>query len=244
MQIELELVGQASDAADADFEISNVQLKCDLVTLDNALDNQYAQHLLDGQNLPINFSTFTTASQIIANIDSSINVQRSFTRMKSVYVTLSNSTPVLNDDTVRRFEVKDFLHTMTIATNDYDFEKELQFQMQLGSKLFPEYPLRSLAEQYYQLRKLQGDYHTRKEAMDITPQRYRSDKFVIGIDTEKMLGAGFTGYNSKAGDLLTLRLNKANGNAALPAGGVTKMHYALEYDAILEITDTGVMIKE
>lgn len=57
-----------------------------------------------------------------------------------------------------------------------------------------------------------------------------------------MLGASFTGYNSKAGDLLTLRMRKQGSEAALI--GTCKLHYALEYDAILEITDTGVMIKE
>ena len=56
-----------------------------------------------------------------------------------------------------------------------------------------------------------------------------------------MLGASFTGYNNKAGNMLTLRMRKQGAEAALI--GTCKLHYALEYDAILEITDTGVMIK-
>ena len=38
--------------------ISQIQLKCDLVTLDNGLDNEYAKHLLSGKSLPINYDTY------------------------------------------------------------------------------------------------------------------------------------------------------------------------------------------
>mgnify|MGYP006975817718 FL=1 len=95
--------------------------------------------------------------------------------------------------------------------------------MQLGNKLFPEYPIRSVAESYYQLRKVMGDYHSNTGAMDINPQDYRSTKYVIGIDTEKMLGASFSGMETKSGSLLTLRLDKQGTNAALPAVGTTKI---------------------
>ena len=67
--IELELVDNATDpvitaAADAtytvgntsnDWQIENVQVKVDVCTLDNALDNSYAQHLLAGKKEPPNF---------------------------------------------------------------------------------------------------------------------------------------------------------------------------------------------
>ena len=36
---------------------------------------------------------------------------------------------------------------------------------------------------------------------------YLEDKFVIGIDTENALEAGFTGMNTRAGDLLTVNGN-------------------------------------
>ena len=62
LQVELELVTNANDSfapggtlTTSDFELSDVQLKVDLVSLDNWLDNEYAQHLLSGKSLPINF---------------------------------------------------------------------------------------------------------------------------------------------------------------------------------------------
>ena len=55
IQIELELVSSGTDALIATggapgnkFQITDVQLKADLVTLDKSLDNEYSQHLLSG----------------------------------------------------------------------------------------------------------------------------------------------------------------------------------------------------
>jgi len=69
------------------WEIQQFQVKCDVCTLDNALDNEYAQHLLSGKSLPINFATYVTQLQAItANSSVSINVQRAFTRLKSAFI--------------------------------------------------------------------------------------------------------------------------------------------------------------
>ena len=70
IQIELELVNGFTDAIvirDADdsalWDISDIQCKCDLLTLDNTLDNEYASHLLSGKTLPINFATWSPTNQ-------------------------------------------------------------------------------------------------------------------------------------------------------------------------------------
>ena len=47
----------------ANCDISDVQCKCDLLTLDNSLENEYASHLLSGKALPINFSTWNHTNQ-------------------------------------------------------------------------------------------------------------------------------------------------------------------------------------
>ena len=67
VQIELELANNAADCLfigtdrgwqnHDQWDIADIQCKCDLLTLDNALDNEYASHLLSGKSLPIDFST-------------------------------------------------------------------------------------------------------------------------------------------------------------------------------------------
>ena len=79
--------------------------------------------------------------------------------------------------------------------------------------------------------------------MDISASEYRDDKFVIGIDTEKVLGASFSRYNSKAGNLTVLRLKPSYANTITTAGNF-KLHYVLRYDSIMQIMDSGVIILE
>ena len=70
IQIELEQVYSFIDAIvirgtndSALWNISDIQCKCDLLTLDNTLDNEYASHLLSGKTLPINFATWSLTNQ-------------------------------------------------------------------------------------------------------------------------------------------------------------------------------------
>jgi hypothetical protein len=102
----------------------------------------------------------------------------------------------------------------------YDYNKELQWQLQIGSKMFPEYPCRSMAETFYQLKKALGIHGSAFHSVAITDEQYRNDHFIIGVDTEKILEAGFTGLNTKAGDLMVVRGKGANAN--LPTLGLCR----------------------
>ena len=106
--------------------------------------------------------------------------------------------------------------------------------------------MQSAAEQFYQLRKSIA-LHNVNAQMDISETQYQSNRFVIGIDTEKVLGASFSGYNSKAGDLTVLRLKPVGtGTAAASLTGVgnCKLHYVPQYDNMMNIRDGGVEILE
>ncbi len=77
------------------WSINNVQVKVDVCTLDNALDNSYALHLLQGKSLPISYNTFVSQLQTISGQDAPlVNVSRALTRLKSVFVTLHKDTGV------------------------------------------------------------------------------------------------------------------------------------------------------
>ena len=74
----------------------------------------------------------------------------------------------------------------------YVKDRELSFEIHIGARKYPEYPFQSAAEAFYQLRKSLG-LHAVNAQMDIGDAEYRSTKCVIGIDTEKVLGASFSG---------------------------------------------------
>ena len=43
-----------------------------------------------------------------------------------------------------------------------------------------------------------------------TRQQYQDNHFICAVDTEKVIEAGFTGLNTKQGDLMTIRCKPAN----------------------------------
>ena len=87
--------GFTADNTSITWSITNVQVKVDVCTLDNALDNSYAQHLLSGKSLPISYNTFVSQMQTIAGQDApSINVSRALTRLKSVFITLTKTLSI------------------------------------------------------------------------------------------------------------------------------------------------------
>ena len=85
-----------------------------------------------------------------------------------------------------------------IPLTGYDYSKEFQWQLQIGSKMFPEYPARSIAETFYQLKKALGIQGSAFHSLSFTPIQYRTDHFIIGVDTEKILEAGFTGLYARS----------------------------------------------
>ena len=128
-----------------------------------------------------------------------------------------------------------FRHDMA---GTYDFTKELNFTLQIGSKKFPEYPIKNAADAYYQLRKSLGIHGSAFHSINIKGNEFMTNQFVLGIDTDKILGASFTGYITKSGDLITLALENngfANGD---------RIHSVLHYDAVLNIRDQGVEVLE
>ena len=250
IQIELELVGSADDAVQganstlgksSDFLISNVQLKCDLVRLDNTLDNEYTNYLLHGKQLPIHFTAISSSSQIITSMQSNINVQRNLTRIKSIYVSLYESDEPGSQRAPSRNECNYFWHPM--GSIKYSHDKELEIHVQIDGKLYPEYPIRSLAEAFYQLRKSFG-IHTGNASTNHVQRYYRAGKFVAGIDMEKVLGSSFTGYNNKSGGVITIKLKGANASIDLDATKTYKVFPTLIYDSILNLTVGGCTVME
>ena len=122
----------------------------------------------------------------------------------------------------------------------HDPTGEFEFQVQLGNKLYSEYPIRSHSEAYYQLRKTLGVQSNHLHSFDIDAQEYRNNKMILAIDFEAVIEAGFTGKNTKMGDILNIRFEHNSG--INPAHIADQMHIVLHSDCILQITGSGVEV--
>ena len=242
------------------WQIEQVQCKVDVCTLDNALHNSYVEHLLQGNSLPLSYNTFVSQMQTVAGQnDVLINVCRAITRLKSVFVTLHKDYEQGRGEFGGRKVWNDFFSpgnaenlpgVLTLGSG-----QEFEFQLQIGSKLFPEYPIRSHQEAYYQLKKTLGVQASSVHNFDIDANQYRDHRFILGTDCEKVLDAGFTGLNIRAGDLMTVKFKynsrglppdparDAAFNAWLPTCRLAdRMHIVLHSDQILEIRSSGCQV--
>lgn len=116
---------------------------------------------------------------------------------------------------------------------------EFEVQIQIGSKKFPETEIRSHAEAYYQLRKCLGVQSSTVHSFDISASEYRNSKLIMGFDTEKNLGSGFTGISTRAGDLLTVKFNH---RSTKPEDFAQQVYITLHSDNVLEIRDSAVSV--
>ena len=118
-------------------------------------------------------------------------------------------------------------------------ESKFEAQLQIGSKLFPEYPIRSHNECYYQLKKTLGVQASSVHNFNITPTEYRDYRLIWATDCEKVLDASF---NTRAGDLMSIRFKFQNNGVNDQNFLADRIHIVLHSDQIMEISDSGVQV--
>ena len=239
IQIELDLVNRFFDAtvmrdvyASGLWNISDIQCKCDLLTLDNTLDNEYASHLLSGKSLPNIFATWSHTNQSTGNdLNKPVQTFIEHYLVLNLYLSLLILLIVCN---IRKRTV--FYHPISVKLNDgYDIEDEHSFQVQIGSKFMTEYPLSSVTETLYQLGK---PWSSPSYLWKVVPF---SSIYYWNMDAEKISGAGFTCLSTKPGDQITLNLKNCDAEG-WPGSVPTRMYCALHSDCVLNVQDSGVQV--
>ena len=229
-----------------DWEISNPRVVCDVCTLDNNLNNEYAKHLLEGKGLPITYTTYITQSQTVkGSTDISVPVIRSVSKLVASFVSFYK-----NGDPSTGYEYADkefcrFYHPHQnhepLDAGIYDKDKDLEFQIQLGSKLYPEYPCNSITQCFYHLRKALNLPMFHQHSMNISFKQYRDRQFIFAFSFEKVPDSSYTRINTRAGQQMLLRVKPAG--ATIPANEMPDTLYVtLLSEQILEITDLGLKV--
>ena len=63
------------------WSIQDIRMTGDVVTLDSALQNSYAEHVLSGKSPPINYGTYITMQHTVTDSNISVNVARAVSRL-------------------------------------------------------------------------------------------------------------------------------------------------------------------
>ena len=233
------------------WSLSNFQIKCDLLNLDNELENGYTQLLMSGKSLPINFSTYVAQYQsILAGTNLGgvavgqekvrLNVARSLSRLKSIFITFYAPLRTTNDNLIyKQFNTFYSPMQMTADVPTMGKDGEIEVQVQIGSKCLPEQPIRGHAEAFYNLKKCLGIQSSAVHSFDVNAQEYKRVKFILGFDTEKILAAAFTGENTRNGSLINIKFDQ---NGDDPTHFAQQMYIILHADCVMEVGDTGVRV--
>ena len=238
------------------FSMQNVRILCDVVSVDNAVQEELSRVLLAGGALPMHFTTYSTTMHNLqlataANQSWSVTLSRAFSRIKDIWVTFDSdgahghikteSNCFLNWHGKPNYEVYGGSNGYYPAGGE-----GWRFQMTTGSLIFPDLPMSSAQEAFYQLSKLLG-LHSSLESIAIPPGEWLATDFIIGLDMEKMSsspGAGysaFTGLSTRAaGD--TLRFAFENVTPRDANSTPQRMYITLHYDCVLELRAEGCVL--
>jgi hypothetical protein len=133
----------------------------------------------------------------------------------------------------------------------YNPKCELTYQVQLGSKVYPQMEVKTSQEAFYELVKTIGAHEMSSTyALDIRPAEYRSWKHIMAVSFENSPGSAYSGLSTRAGDLLNIRIKNAHhvndavfdGLEILPYSTPEYIYVVLEHDAVLNISDMGVSL--
>ena len=235
--------GNASNTSKL-FELNNAFVSCDICTLDNNLNNEYVKHLLEGKGLPITYTTYITQSQSVAGYsDISVPVIRSVSKLAASFITFyRDDDPSLGYEYAnKRFCRFYHPHQSHDPAVIYDINKDLELQIQLGSKLYPEYPCNSLTQCFYHLRKALNLPVFHQHSISIDFKQYRDRQFIFGFSHEKVPDSSYTGINTRAGQQMLIRVKSAG--AQIPVDDMPdEMFITLLSEQVIEIKDLGLKV--
>ena len=251
----------AGAALSTAFVIRSPKILVDQVQLDPYVNETISKQLQDGGKLPMIYSTYFTSRHTLANIAPAagqswqVMLSRAFSRVQSLFVSFYSPRGCgrgAGDTRQTQCEATCFLnwhgkpnYNTFNAVNPYQpaSGEGFRFQIGLGSTLWPDIPMGSMAEAWYQLSKLMG-MPSSASGCSITPNEYLGTSFLIGLDLERSSAtpgsgmAALTGIPSRsAGD--NLRVSFDNVQPRDAPSCPTTMFVTMHVNAILELRDEG-----
>jgi hypothetical protein len=221
------------------WQIQNACIKCDILTLDSSLNNSFIQHLLSGKSLPLKYQTFISQQTSVVGKSFSVQVIRAVTKLQKAFITFYKGSAV-----ERPFHKPNiyFYHPMATSSGVYNPDQELQIALQLGSKLYPEYPTTNISECFYRLKEAMNlpDYH--QHSIAIKFKNYIHNKFIYCTDFQKVSDASWSGVNTKSGQVLMVNVKAVNSAGIAENDIADTMYTLLQAEQILEIRDVGCTV--
>ena len=176
------------------WEINNVIIRAEVITLDNTVDNNITKHLLAGQSLKLIVAQYHTITQTFNAGGGNMNIVKSASRLSNAFITLYRTprqgsrygyflpsnyiykrwnyfyNPMVNS------EINDGPLADTLPAQEgkgfQDYSRNLSWQLQVANKKWPEFECQSLAEAFYFLRRTLHYMNAGHNSLNISYKQY------------------------------------------------------------------------
>lgn len=250
------------------FNITNFQIKADILTLDSSVDESLKETMMNGNKMTLRLPTYTTDSMNLSGTqpNPTLMMSRSLQSIRAVWVSffaagktqgvfVDSSAGTLNNRHMT--EVNSFhtpkseqrggnhpRGTYALTMDDHDFSAQLA----VGFKLFPDYPMTTPSEMYESLLRAMGVHASNHTSTSLRSREYRSgERFILGWNLERSPHhAVLTGLPVTNGENIQVRLGDIVNDYTSDNNGrhsLTKAFVTLEHDIMVEITASGVTVK-
>ena len=252
-------------ATGEDWIITQVFIRADTINLDNSVDNRITQALLQGTSLKMVIPQYHTITQTFntGGGEINMNIVKSASKLSNAFITLYRAPKTglrygyFRPDNYLHKRWNYFYNTMInseindggdpdnnpeeVGQGFSDSTRALSWQLQVANKKFPEKECESLSEAWYFLRRTIALFNPEQNSINISYNQYRNNKFVIGVDFQKMNTVNFSGLNTKLGSLITFKLKGTEG-AIAPVEQITEIFVHLVSESVLEIRSDGSLV--
>ena len=177
-----------SETSGVDFQITDVKMLANIHTVDSALANSYASHVLRGNPLHLHYSTVVASRHLVTDSSFDISLVRGFTRLKAIFAVFVKAGQKKATVFASPFD--------TTANTDTD---SYNWQITIGSRRFPERAATGVAGNYQYFRQAAGTFYG-TGSHNIMPDRYRLNLYILGCNLEKVPDqASHSGISTKDG---------------------------------------------
>ena len=229
-------VTSAVAANSLSFNLSNIKLNCDMLTIDPALDEEYAKTLREGAGLKLHFKTWNVGQQFLpasngGNVD--ISIQKAYTRLANVFCLFSKEF-----DAAEKQGGQLQVNTFNMFS---EAEESLETFLTLGSQKYPDFPNKGVTEHYWRMLTSLGVALSLPHSVNVDYESFKSNSFIWSAELEKAPMVAASGADTTGGQELAIHVKNFIGASAtdIPRRALVVLHHEI----IVDIMAGGVLLK-
>ena len=222
------------------WRVTEPYISADTLHLDPGFCQQYANSIMRGIPLSLEFSSQATQSFVVPQVNGtnaaefSIAIARAFAGIRGLIITFYGQPPAPAGTAPQTLKDTNYFYYPSTVDG---FEAQVLF----GGKVMPVHPMRGAAAAFVNTRKALSQM--KQGYMDITYDQWQDNRFILMLNFERgRMGNGIeashTGLGSQGGENVVINFRGTTGTR-----GVSHCFVTLIHECVLSIRADGVEMK-